>query len=124
VIDIGVIAIEDKIIITVRSMDLEMKAEEALKVDQEGFLCCSGRDYLRQLRPHSQERNLALLSKIITSLGERSAAAQKLKQVITTPSKFYASDQRIYLKVIGNKAFGFVKVGERKLFYHDHVSRP
>lgn len=92
-------------------MDLEMKAEEVLKVDQDGFLCFSGKDYLRQLRPHSQEKGLVLLSKIMSTLGERSATAQKLKQVITTPSKLYGSDQRVYLKVVGNKALGFIKVG-------------
>lgn len=92
-----------------------------LKVDQGGFVCLSGRDYQRHLRPHTQEKGLSLLSKIIATLGDSSAAAQKLKQVITTPSKFYSSDQRLFLKVIGNKALGFVKVGERKLFYHDHV---
>jgi hypothetical protein len=92
-----------------------------LKVDQDGFICVVGRDCQRHLRPHMQEKGLSLLGKMITTLGERSAAAQKLKQVITTPPKFYGSDQRLYLKVSGNKALGFVKVGERKLFYHDHV---
>jgi alpha-tubulin N-acetyltransferase 1 len=102
-------------------MELEIKVEEMLKVDQDGFICLSGRDYLSQTRPQMKEKGLALLSRIITTLGERSAAAQKLKQVITTPPKFYGSDQRLYLKVSANKALGFVKVGERKLFYHDHV---
>jgi hypothetical protein len=102
-------------------MELEIKAEEVLKIDQEGFICLSGRDYQRHLRPHTQEKGLNLLSRIITTLGERSAAAQKLKQIITTPSKFYSTDQRLYLKVTANKVLGFVKVGERKLFYHDHV---
>jgi hypothetical protein len=68
-----------------------------------------------------QEKGVSLLSKVITTMGERSAQAQKLKQVITTPSKFYSSDQRLYLKVSGNKALGFIKVGERNLFYHDNV---
>lgn len=63
-----------------------------------------------------------MLSKIINTLGERSAISQKLKQVITTTTKFYGTDQRIYIKVAGNKALGFVKVGEKKLFYHDYVS--
>jgi alpha-tubulin N-acetyltransferase 1 len=44
-------------------------------------------------------------------MGERSATAQKLKQVITTPSKFYNSDQRLYLKASGTKVLGFIKVG-------------
>ena len=59
---------------------------------------------------------------MINSLGERSAVSQKLKQTITTNAKFYGSEHRIYLKVVGNKALGFIKVGEKKLFYHDHVT--
>lgn len=93
-----------------------------LKVDEEGFICFSGRDYLKQLRAHHQEKGLALLSKIINTMGERSAISQKLKAIITTTIKFYGTDQRIYIKVAENKALGFVKVGEKKLFYHDMVS--
>lgn len=93
-----------------------------LKIDEDGFVSFSGRDYLKQLRPHSQEKGLLILSKIINCLGERSAISQKLKQVITTTTKFYGTDQRIYIKVSGNKALGFVKVGEKKLFYHDYVN--
>lgn len=93
-----------------------------LKIDDDGFLCLSGRDYLKQIRPHSQEKGLAAISKIINTLGERSAVSQKLKQVITTTTKFYGTDQRIYIKIVANKAFGFVKVGEKKLFYHDFVT--
>jgi hypothetical protein len=52
-----------------------------------------------------------VLSKIINTLGERSAISQKLKQIITSSSKFYGTDQRIYIKVAENKALGFVKVG-------------
>ncbi len=93
-----------------------------LKVDEDGFICFSGRDYLKQARPHHLEKGAAALNKIINCLGERSAISQKLKQVITTTTKFYGTDQRIYIKVSGNKALGFVKVGEKKLFYHDYVT--
>lgn len=102
-------------------MEVESNISDVLKVDEDGFIVCSGRDYLKQLRPHHQEKGLVILSKIINTLGERSAISQKLKQIITTTIKFYNSDQRIYIKVAGNKALGFVKVGEKKLFYHDMV---
>jgi len=35
--------------------------------------------------------------------------------------KFSGSDHRIYIKVEDNKALGFIRVGEKKLFYHDNV---
>jgi hypothetical protein len=63
------------------------------------------------MRPHQQEKGLVLLSKIINTLGENSAISQKLKQIITNSIKFYNTDQRIYIKVAGNKALGFIKVG-------------
>jgi hypothetical protein len=82
-----------------------------LKVDEDGFICFMGKDYLKQSLPHTQDKGMLTLSKIINGLGERSAISQKLKQVITTTTKFYGTDQRIYIKVSGNKALGFVKVG-------------
>jgi hypothetical protein len=102
-------------------MEVDANIGEGVRVDEEGFICCSGKDYLKQLRSHQQEKGLAVLTKIITLLGERSAVSQKLKQVITTPAKFYGTDHRIYIKVAGTKALGFVKVGEKRLFYHDYV---
>lgn len=102
-------------------MEVETNIADVLKVDEDGFISCTGRDYLKQLKPHHQEKGLVVLSKIINSLGERSAISQKLKQVITTTIKFFGTDQRILIKVSGNKALGFVKVGEKKLFYHDMV---
>lgn len=50
-----------------------------------------------------------------------SAKAQALKQIITSSIKFTGTDHRIYIKVKDNKALGFVKVGEKNLFYRDFV---
>ena len=92
-------------------MELEVNISDVLKVDEDGFISFHGRDQLKQLRPHLHEKGIALLTKIINTLGERSAVSQKLKQVITTSNKFYGTDQRIYIKVAGSKALGFIKVG-------------
>ncbi len=103
-------------------MELETTISDVLKVDEDGFICCSGKDYHKLTRPHQQDKAFNALAKIINTLGERSAISQKLKQIITTTLKFYGTDQRIYIKVAGNKAMGFLKVGEKKLFYHDMVN--
>lgn len=50
-------------------MEVEINIPEVLKVDEEGFMVFSGRDYLKQTRPHHQEKGLALLGKIINTLG-------------------------------------------------------
>jgi hypothetical protein len=102
-------------------MELEGKISDFLKTDDDNFICFTGRDYLKQLKPHRQDKALFVLSTIINILGERSATAQKLKQIITSTTKFFGTDQRIYIKVQDNKALGFVKVGEKKLFYRDYV---
>ncbi len=44
-------------------------------------------------------------------MGEKSATAQGLKQIITSAIKFTGTDHRIYIKVEGNKAIGFVRSG-------------
>jgi hypothetical protein len=62
---------------------------------------------------------LETLTKIINSLGERSATSQGLKQVITNLTKFSGTSQRIYIKLEGSKAMGFLKTGEKRLFYRD-----
>lgn len=54
-------------------------------------------------------------------MGVASAKAQALKQVITTFEKFVGTDNRIYLKVEGNKVLGLLRVGEKNLFHRDYV---
>jgi len=49
-------------------------------------------------------------------MGEASARAQRLPQVITTSSKLFSSDNRLYVRAQGNKVIGIVKVGKRNLF--------
>lgn len=92
-------------------MEVEVNISDVLKVDEDGFICLNGRDYSKHIRNSQQQNGLTILAKIINTLGERSAVSQKLKQVITTSIKFFGTDQRIYIKVNGNKALGFVKVG-------------
>lgn len=62
-----------------------------------------------------------MLDAILDNLGALSAKAQALKQVITNSLKFNGTDHRIYIKVKDNKALGFIKVGEKNLFYRDFV---
>ena len=53
---------------------------------------------------------------VINQMGQASAKAQKLPQVITTSMKLFTSDNRLYIRVEGKKAIGFIKVGQRNLF--------
>lgn len=54
-------------------------------------------------------------------MGKLSAKAQSLPKVITSMLKFMADDHRIYIKVSNDKVLGFVRTGEKNLFYRDFV---
>ena len=100
-------------------MDLHTNASDLLEIDDRGFLFFSGKNYQRFIK---NSTGLDLLKQIINGFGALSAKAQNLKQIITTLLKFSGSDQRIYMKIKGEKALGFVRVGEKALFYRDYVS--
>ena len=100
-------------------MDLHINASELLKIDDQGFLFFSGQNYHHFLK---NSDGLDLLRLIVNGLGALSAKAQGLRQIITSFTKFSGSDQRIYIKIKGDKALGFMRVGEKALFYRDYVS--
>ena len=49
-------------------------------------------------------------------MGQASAKAQKLPQVITTSGKLFSSDNRLYIRAEGRQVIGILKVGRRNLF--------
>jgi hypothetical protein len=57
------------------------------------------------------------LSTAIDKLGEASAKAQQLPQVITTTAKTLYSDHNVYVYSENSKVIGLLKVGKKKLFY-------
>ncbi|CAK67726.1 unnamed protein product (macronuclear) [Paramecium tetraurelia] len=59
------------------------------------------------------------LDEVITTMGEASAKAQNLKQVITSPSRFYQTDQKLYIKSEGKQCLGILKIGKKNLFHRD-----
>lgn len=65
------------------------------------------------------EENKNLLKEIINKLGKASSEAQKLGKVIT--SFYRISGNRIYMKILKNKAIGFIKMGEKHLFYRNYT---
>ena len=63
-----------------------------------------------------------VFGRVVNEMGKASAAAQQLKQVITTSIKFHSSKDRIYLHVtLPNTVNGILRVGEKKLFIRDEV---
>lgn len=62
-------------------------------------------------------------ARVIDSMGEASATAQQLKQVITSAAKFAHSRDRIYLHVtLPSRVNGLLRTGEKKLFIRDETA--
>ena len=99
-------------------MKINYDIENNLTLDQNGFICCNGSNY-RQFFKNSE--SLPTFSTIVNELGILSAKSQNLRQVITSLVRFSGSDQRMYIKMQDNKALGFVRVGEKALFYRNYV---
>ncbi|TGZ67626.1 hypothetical protein CRM22_004699 [Opisthorchis felineus] len=61
------------------------------------------------------------IRELIDTMGENSAHAQNLPQVVTTYKKFSASDHNLYIlsDVNMNRVIGFLKTGKKRLFMHD-----
>jgi len=58
---------------------------------------------------------------IIDKMGHASAKAQALPAVITTASRLFTSDNRLYMKAEGNRVIGLIKVGVKKLFIRNEM---
>ena len=102
-------------------MELPIKVESVLKTDSDNFICCTGKDYLTTFKPLNQKQSLKVFEYILDNLGALSAKAQALKQIITNSMKFIGTDHRIYIKAKDNKVLGFIRVGQKNLFYRDFV---
>ncbi|CAK69405.1 unnamed protein product (macronuclear) [Paramecium tetraurelia] len=66
----------------------------------------------------NQNRN-PQLDDVITIMGEASALAQNLRQLITSPTRFFQTDQKLYIKSEGKQCFGILKIGRKNLFHRD-----
>jgi alpha-tubulin N-acetyltransferase 1 len=62
------------------------------------------------------------VNQIIDQLGYASSTAQGLNTIITTASKFFSSNHRIFIRAKENKVIGFIKVGVKKLFIRDQFT--
>ena len=102
-------------------MELPTTIAENLKVDEQGFLCFRGWQYLQQIHSLPTQKGLELLAKIIDDMGQLSAVAQRLGRIITSSASFFGSEHRIYIKTEGCKVLGFIRVGEKHLFHCDRV---
>lgn len=98
-------------------MQFEFNPRKCLSPDQAGYSvvdCAS-------LRPPAKGPND--LATIMDQMGRLSSLAQGLKTQITTYSKCLNENQKVFIKSDGYQVQGFLKIGYRKLFYHNQVGK-
>ena len=97
-------------------MLFEFDVNPILQSDERGMAMLDGSQSLRRGPQHysagmvkhpTQEK----MNAIIDELGAASSRAQGLPVTITTSSKFFTSDNRLYIKVENSKVIGFIKMG-------------
>lgn len=83
-----------------------------LQADTDGFA-------LIDISSPGQRRSLALpgLVSVIDAMGRASSTAQGLSTTITTFERLRLTDHRVYAKVEGRALIGYIKVGQKDLFY-------
>ena len=119
-------------------MEFEFNCEQALRADANGFTMLDGnmpQVYMQQTPGTSMNAHRTSsfmnrgkvdqnsssdekLIELIDKMGEASAKAQKLPQIITTCSRLFTSDNKIFMRSHENKVIGFIKTGKRNLFVH------
>ena len=98
-----------------------------------GNISPKGVAFIDGSKPGKYSRNdYQNIYKLLDTIGELSAKvrlyifikqAQGLPTIITTGSKFFGSDQHIYLMCKDNIFIGFIKVGYKHLFIYDESSK-
>ena len=63
------------------------------------------------------------LGQIINRLGKNSSVTQKLPSIITSLDRLLETNHRIYFLSKGKTVIGFLKVGEKKLFYTNSIGK-
>lgn len=115
-------------------MEFPFDAERVLNVDEQGIAVLYGKEFAGYsglpvapkyhnrftIEPsNSKSSVIEQIALMIDRMGEASAKAQQLPQVITTMSRFAGTNQRLYIKVDHNRVEGILKVGEKTIFYRD-----
>ena len=108
--------------------------ERLLGCDGEGFVVIDGKKGLNAVQvgggaaaPGRAVGKQAIMEgqnavcEIIDKIGAASSKAQGLPAIITSASRLFTSDTRLYLRAEGNKVLGLLKVGIKKLFIRNET---
>lgn len=107
-------------------MEFRFNCEKLLHPDQDGFAIIDGSKGPTGFNANMPTRTLPEqqnnLFEIIDRMGEASSKSQGLPSIITSASRMFTSDNRLYLRVEGNKVIGLIKVGKKKLFIRNEMA--
>ena len=102
-------------------MDFNLDLSKILYIDSEGYSIFQS-DFFQKLN----QKNQKIINEIIDIIGDLSSEvtlnlikSQGLKVNITTGSKFFSSDHKLYLKIVDNSVIGLLKVGPKTLYIND-----
>ena len=97
-------------------MQFNFDCELCLDCDRNGFSVLEGSCQNRIIPGYR-----IYVKEILDKMGKLSANAQNLESPITTTSRFFPSNHRLFIKADKNRVFGYIKVGPKKLFLRDRL---
>ena len=97
-------------------MQFNFDCEQCLDCDRNGFSVLEGSCQNRIIPGYR-----IYVKEILDKMGQLSAKAQNLESAITTTSRFFPSNHRLFIKADKNRVYGYLKVGPKKLFLRDRL---
>ena len=97
-------------------MQFNFDCEQCLDCDRNGFSVLEGSCQNRIIPGYR-----IYVKEILDKMGQLSAKAQNLESTITTTSRFFPSNHRLFIKADKNRVYGYLKVGPKKLFLRDRL---
>ena len=97
-------------------MQFNFDCEQALDCDKNGFSILDGSCPYKIIPGY-----IIYVKEILDRMGQLSARAQNLNNVITSTNRFFPSDHRLFIKADKNRVLGYIKVGPKKLFLRDRL---
>lgn len=95
-------------------MEFNFNCEQFLDCDENGIAILEG-SYQNRIIPGYR----IYVKEILDRMGEMSSKSQNLTTIITSTSAFFPSNYTLFLKARGNKVYGYLKIGPKKLFLRD-----
>ena len=97
-------------------MEFNFDCEQCLDCDRNGFSVLEGSCQNRIIPGYR-----LYVKEILDRMGQLSAKSQNLQAVVTSTAQFFPSNYRLFIKAEGNRVYGYLKIGPKKLFLRDKL---